>query len=448
MAEKAGIRSVSVVTKAFMGQAAAISGLLGLDLPIAEYPGVITTDDDETFERTVVDEVVPGILAGLAREQHQPPPPKRPSPSRIVVRGDLDAIQRDFDARMWTDGLPIVPPTINRVEQFLAHTHHGRDDVLGIALPMSSEATVWGVAVNGVMAGCPPELMPVLVAAVEVLTHPDFRLQDAGSTPGWEPLAIVSGPVVRELDFNFGPAALRIGRKANSSLGRFVRLYMRNVAGLRIPPGDTDKASIGQGLNVALAEDEESVRAAGWSTYAEERGFGSDDSVVTLQSVRSMSAPIYLSGVDLDKYFMYLADALAGLGGPGSLPSGMRNHGTHHHALIVMTPAIMDAFARRGVQKPDIRREISQRARLPLAKLLEYGSLIDLKPQLLQQLVDEGTIPEVYVRPDPDGTVPIFPWPEQIDIVVAGDPGRNQTRCYTTNHMQGPPTSQRVDFRR
>jgi hypothetical protein len=428
-----------------MGQAKAISGLLGIDLPVAEYPGVITTDDDETFERTVVDHVVPGILAGLARAQHQPPPPTRPAKSRIVVRGDLDDVQREFDAKMWTDGLPIIPPTVRRVDQFLSHTARDQDEVLGIALPASAEATVWSVAVNGVMAGCPPQLMPVLIAAVRVLTHPDFRLQDAGSTPGWEPLAIVAGPLVKELNFNFGPGALRVGRQANTSLGRFVRLYMRNVAGLRIPPGDTDKASIGQGLNVALVEDEDSVRAAGWPTYAEERGFAAGDSIVTLQSVRSMSAPIYLSGVDLDKYFMYLADALAGLGGPGSLPSGMRNQGGHHHALIVMTPAIMDAFARRGVQKTDIREEISERARLPLDKLLEYGSLIDLKADLLGRLVDEGTIPEVYVRPGADGTVPIFPWPEQIDIVVAGDPGRNQTRCYTTNHMQGPPTSQLVD---
>src|SRR5213595_534129 len=88
------------------------------------------------------------------------------------------------------------------------------------------------------MAGCRPEYMPVLVAIVEAIAEPVFRVEDAGSTPGWEPLVIVSGPIAGALDLNHGQGVMRVGRQANTTLGRFLRLYLRNVAGLRIPPGD------------------------------------------------------------------------------------------------------------------------------------------------------------------------------------------------------------------
>ena len=98
------------------------------------------------------------------------------------------------------------------------------------------------------MAGCRPEYMPVLVAAVEAMCDPRFRIEDAGSTPGWEPLVIVSGPIIKELDLHSGQGVMRVGRQANTSIGRFVRLYLRNVCGYRIPPGAGDKGSIGNEL--------------------------------------------------------------------------------------------------------------------------------------------------------------------------------------------------------
>src|SRR3990172_11098646 len=115
--------------------------------------------------------------------------------------------------------------------------------------------------------------MGLLVAMVEAIYDPAFRIEGAGATPAWESLVIVSGPVIGELDFNFDQGAMKVGRQANSSVGRFVRLYFRNICGYRIPPGAGDKGSIGYTFNVALAEDEDWVRKIGWPTFGEDLGY-------------------------------------------------------------------------------------------------------------------------------------------------------------------------------
>src|SRR5207302_1668399 len=195
-----------------------------------------------------------------------------------------------------------------RVERFLAQTRRAPEEVIGHLLPENGAATVWSIAVNAVMAGCRPEYMPVLVAIVEAIAEPIFRVEDAGSTPGWEPLVIVSGPIASRLDLNHGQGVMRVGRQANTTLGRFLRLYLRNVAGLRIPPGAGDKGSIAATFNVALAEDEDAAAEMGWTTFGQDQGFARDDSVVTVQSVVSSSPPIYTAGTRALDHVQVLAD--------------------------------------------------------------------------------------------------------------------------------------------
>ena len=157
------------------------------------------------------------------------------------------------------------------VDAFLAFTDRKPDEVLRVIPQEGREASILSIAIAGVMAGCRPEYMPVLIAIVDALCDPLYRVEDSGSTPGWEPVVIVNGPIIKELDLNFGQGMMRVGRRANTSIGRFVRLYLRNVCGFRIPPGAGDKGSIGQTFLVAMAEDEDSARAVGWPTYAEEQ---------------------------------------------------------------------------------------------------------------------------------------------------------------------------------
>ncbi|MEK7701113.1 MAG: UGSC family (seleno)protein, partial [candidate division NC10 bacterium] len=297
IAEGAGVPSVSIVTTPFMQQAAVVMKGVGMPgLPIAEYPGVPMTDGPDTV-RAKVEALIEPIVGGLARPVATTATAAvEPGPSDVLFSGTLDEVQDFFYRNLWTDGLPVIPPTIPRVERFLEFTKRSPGDVIGQLLPENRAATVWSIAVNGVMAGCRPEYMPLLVALVEAIAEPEFRVQDAGSTPGWEPLVIVSGPVARALDLNHGQGVMRVGRQANTSLGRFLRLYLRNVAGLRIPPGAGDKGSIASTFNVALAEDEAAAAGMGWTTFGQDQGFAREDSVVTVQSVVSASPPIYTAG--------------------------------------------------------------------------------------------------------------------------------------------------------
>jgi hypothetical protein len=241
--------------------------------------------------------------------------------------------------------LPIVPPTCERVAAFLSFTDRDPQEVLGVLRPEQRGATIWSVAVNGVMAGCRSEYMPILIAAVEAIADPEFRIQDAGATPAWEPMVIVNGPIVDELDFNSGTGALRVGCQANSSVGRFLRLYMRNVAGLRFAPGETDKGAIGFTFNVALAEDYGARRELNWQPFNAARGFGPDDNVVTVQSITAASPPIYSDGTTGRQHMQRIAEVFSGTAAYWS-SLGMRSG--RWHPLLVMGPAVARELARDG----------------------------------------------------------------------------------------------------
>jgi len=442
-AERAGVPSVSVLATAFKGQAAAVARGLGVDaLPYVEYPGVIATDSAETFRAKVLalaDDLAEAFAQplGLAGEEAES------APRDVVFRGPLDAVQERFESLLWTDGLPIVPPTVGRVEAFLRHTRRDAAEPLGALAPDNRLATVWSVAVNGVMAGCRPEYMPVLVAAVEAIADPEFRLEDAGSTPGWEPLVIIGGPVIERLGFASGAGVLRVGNRANTSVGRFVRLYMRNVAGLRTPPGSGDKAAFGATFNSAIAENEHAAREIGWPTFAMDRGFAPDESVVTVQSVVSISPPIYTIGDRAEELLDMLADVF-----------GMENEYWSFNAaifgswrpLLAMSPATASVIARDGMSKDDVRDFLYERSKIPARRLEEYARRASTYDFDLPTLAAAGSAPPAYVEStDPDRLVPVFSKPEWIGLMLAGDPEKNQSRGFVNNHEQGAPVSRRVE---
>src|SRR6266567_846016 len=274
VAEKAGIPSTTIVATSFLRQAAANARGEGMaDLCVSEFPGVIMTQSDEELRRNTAEVLVPNIIRELTRPVTAATALVEPAPRSIVFKGTLDEVNEYFMEMQWSDGLPIVPPTIGRVEAFLRFTDRSPNEVLGVIQPENREATIWSVAVNGVMSGCRPEYLPILIGIVEAMAEPNFYVHDFGATPGLEPLVVVNGPIVKQLNFNCETAVMRVGRQANTSIGRFARMFMRNIVGLRPPPDDTDKASIGLGMNVALAENEDAVTEVGWTSFAEGLGF-------------------------------------------------------------------------------------------------------------------------------------------------------------------------------
>lgn len=183
-----------------------------------------------------------------------------------------------FD-RDWTDGLPVVPPTEARVARMLEGTTRSPDEVVVLAPPNLVECTVEKVAVNAVLAGCRPEYLPVVLAALEAVCTDEFNMHGVlATTMSVGPILVVNGPIAREIGMNSGINVLGHGNRANSTIGRAVQLVLRNVGGGA--PGGVDRGTLGhmgkQGF--CFAEDEE---GSPWNSLAEERGFDRSQSTVT-----------------------------------------------------------------------------------------------------------------------------------------------------------------------
>jgi hypothetical protein len=448
VAERAGIPSVSIIATGFMKQAALVARGLGLpDMAIAEYPGVPMNDSDQDFRRKVEEHLYPRVVDGLSKMTigSKRQAEAEPEAHDIVFSGTFDEVQEHFHAQGWSDGLPVVPPTIERVERFLRFTDQPPERELGVLALAYRKLTVWNVAVNGVMAGCRPEYMPILIAAAEAIADPKFKIEDGGSTPGWEPLLTLSGPIAKDLGFNNGQGVMRTGRQANTSVGRFLRLVFRNIAGYTHAPEGFDKGSIAGSFNVALAENEDACAELGWPTYGEDRGFGRDENVVTVQSVVAISAPAYSGSENPEEHAELLADVIGDKA--CGYWAGLGMVYCNFHPLIVMGPAIAKVFAENGWKKDDVRRYLYERVKIPASRAEHYVWYSGQTGFNVDRYVREGLLPPTFGdSTDPDRLVPVFQHPEWIQIVVAGDAGRNQSKGYVNNHVQGPPISRRVEL--
>ena len=235
---------------------------------------------------------------------------------------------------------------------------------------------------------------------------------------------------------------MRVGRQANTSLGRFLRLYLRNVAGLRIPPGAGDKGSIASTFNVALAEDEAAAAEMGWTTFGQDQGFAREDSVVTVQSVVSASPPIYTAGTRALDHVQVLAEVFGRACAYWSC-TGMKY--ARWQPLLVIGPSIARVIAADGWSKNDVRAYLHEHVTIPAREAEKYAWHLGSTAFSLRAQVEAGVLPPEYAASgDPDRPVPVFVKPEWIGIVVAGDAGRNQSKGYCNNHIQGGRVSKRV----
>jgi hypothetical protein len=444
MSEGIGIPAVGVVSSGFETMARALAEVFGVDDPrLAIYQGAIQTDTQEIFERKVRESVLDQIERGLtshtasATFEAEDEPPA--DPREIVFTGDYDQVQDHFVEQGWSDGLPVSPPTIGRVQEFLTHTAVAPEKVLGVLDPEGRELTVWSIAVNGVMAGCRPEYMPVLVAIGECLVDERFRLQDLVSTFGFEPLVIVSGPVVRQLDFNDGAGAMRVGRRANSSIGRFVRLLLRNIAGLRIPPGVVDPGAIGASFMVAMAENEAVTSDLGWPSFRVDNGFSADDSTVSLLTIVNHSAVIYTSGETAEDHLRTFARILGNAIGPWAYTATVHQG---FNPLILMSPSVARALADFGYGKKEIRDWLARNMWIEAGVTEGYAHQVGRTVFSFDSVVTDPEQRKTYVAStDPARRVPMIMNPDWISIVIGGNPSRNQSRGYIGNLTAGPPVT-------
>jgi hypothetical protein len=300
-----------------------------------------------------------------------------------------------------------------------------------------------------VMAGCRPEYMPVLIAIVEALADPRYGLEHSGNTPGPETLVILDGPIIKQLGFNYEQGALRDGFRANTSVGRFLRLYLRNVAGFLLHK--TDKGTFGGTWKVVMAENEDVLAEIGWEPLGVDMGFHAGDNVITIARYTGGDTIANASGTSGERIMPYIADAVlrANLGWHLTFTCGMVV-GTLR-PLVALSPLIAGTIAKSGWSKRDVRQYLFDHARLPAheydKQLFQYLAGADRPTRTLEERVRLGEIPRLFCEsPDANRMVPIVLSPDDFMVTVCGDPSRDNAYAFSHNGFIGYPTAKQIQL--
>ncbi len=280
--------------------------------------------------------------------------------ARSVELGEQEDEHEAGFSRGWTDGLPVVPPTPERVARMLTGTRRNRAEIVGRIAPDFAECGIEKIAINAVMAGCRPEYLPVVIAAVEAACLPEFNWHGLAATTYFAgPVVIVNGPITREIGMNSELNALGQGNRANATIGRALQLVLRNVGGAR--PGEVDRATLGNPgkLSFCFAENE---RDSPWTSLAEERGTPPGVSAVTLFAGEGPRGVVDQLSRAPESLARSLAMALRAVAHP-KLVLGF-------DAFVVISPEHARVFRDAGWDKQRLRRELLELTSVPAAELV------------------------------------------------------------------------------
>jgi hypothetical protein len=445
--EAAGVPASTLVCEGFIRQAAATSVGLGLpSMPVAlvpSHPDALTKDE---LRRNTLEVTTEKVIENLMRAGAVAADEAEPAERDIVFSGSFEEINDHFCDQEWSDGLPIIPPTRDRVERFLEFTDRKPDEVLGVMLPDNRAATVWSIAVNGVMAGCRPEYMPILVALVEAMADPRYGVEHSGNTPGSETLIILNGPIIKELGFNYTQGVMRDGFRPNTSVGRFWRLYLRNVAGFLLHK--TDKGCFGNNFRVVCAENEDALARIKWEPNSVEWGFAAGDNTVTIGRYSGGNVIASVSGDTPEGILANVAYALARQTFCWNLTFLLGSAYGTIRPLVLLTPILAETIAKHGWSKRDVKQYLFDHARQPAGEI-ERG-LRDWMNKPIWNLAEEadaGRIPKLFHESDdPNRRVPHVFKPEDYMIAVTGDPLRTNAYVFAQNGRLGWPVGKKIQL--
>ena len=302
-------------------------------------------------------------------------------------------VNRLYRLRGWTDGLPVVPPTIGRVDEMIEAGALDRHAVLGEMEPLGGVATVEKVAANAVMSGCQPQHFPVVLAAVQAILDPEFNLRGVQTTDeNVAPLLIVNGPAAQRLGVNSGWGALGPGWTANATIGRAVRLVMNNIGGGW--PGAVSFAGLGQPArySLCLAEREDTP----WPPLHVELGYRPEQSTVTVMRAETV---INVTGG---------LDELASVIGSAASLFGILHSGK---PTVILSPFTARRLAGEGLTRADMRRELYTRGRLPAETW---------RRSWIHATVRESDWPQWAHAAAPSGSIPAVGEADDFTLVVAG----------------------------
>jgi hypothetical protein len=325
-----------------------LTGRAAPDADLSDYPEMRPGCGSKSVE--------PGVADRLAAEAEGNPLRAR----RIEIAEQDDPFEFMFDQGL-TDGLPVVPPTRERVLRMLRGTRRDAQEVIATVPPNMAPATIEKIAVNAVMAGCKPEYMPVVIAAIEAICTDTFNIHGIMATTwGATPVMVVNGPIRHRIGMNMGLGALGSGNRANATIGRAVKLVLHNVGGAR--PGGTERSTLASPGKFTMCFAEHEERSC-WEPLHVELGFDAQESVVTCFGLEA-------SPHGIADQSSRTAKALAGSFGVGMECAMHPKLHMQGEMLLVVCPEHVDTIARDGWSKDDVRARIQEITSRPLRDLM------------------------------------------------------------------------------
>lgn len=319
----------------------------------------------------------------------------------VEAPDDLDELIEFFHLRRWSDGLPVVPPTRERVERMLSCTKRKPDDVIATVAPGFGAATVERIAINAVMAGCRPDYLPVLIAAMQAMTAKAFNLQGLQATTN--PVAVwlvVNGPVAEQLGVNGGMNCLGQGTVANATLGRALRLILQNIGGAL--PGEMDRATHGQPGKFSFCCAENEAQNP-WEPLHVERGFQPNQSTVTVIGAAG-THNMNTHAKDADDLLKVIADTMA-------FPTS-NDYWVNGEPWIIISPEHAEVLSSGGLSKADVKQRLWEQSKMRAGRMAKM-EIMRTRNARKDEL---GTITETTM-------LPIAKDASGVGIVVAGGPG-------------------------
>ena len=337
------------------------------------------------------------------------PTPHEPDGQRyeqLEVEDDPAALVAAYGARGWGDGLPMIPPTEARVEAMLAADPADPEEVLGLIPPRRGRATRRIVAVNAVLAGCPPAVFPVLTTAIRALCRPEVNLRAAQTTTGpASAMLIVHGEAVDRLGYNAGHGVFGPGNVANATTGRAVRLVLLHVGGAKVGVGS--KKTQGQPSHYSYCFAEHTA-ASPWEPYHHSRGITGPSAITVGTQEGPHNTQDHFS-VDPVGILVSIASNIATLGSNSAW-------GATTEVYVVLGPEHARTIAAAGWSREDVQMFLYERARL------RWGDVQPRSP--------DPTGPNPAFRPwrvgeHPDAQIPVLHHPDAYRVLVAGGAGKH-----------------------
>jgi peroxiredoxin len=341
--------------------------------------------------------------------------------SRIMLEDSVDPFEYSLS---FGDPLPVVPPTVERVERMLAATSLGPDQVVAMIPPNYGAATIEKIAANAVMAGCEPAIMRVLIPLVRAVCDERFNIHGVQATTHFAaPLVIVNGPIRRELGFASAGNVFSNIARANSTVGRALQLILTNLGGAR--PGEIDMSTLGNPgkFSYCIAENEE---ASPWEPLHVEMGFGSDESTISLFAAEPLRGVSEHNARDARGVLKAISRVLA-TSWTYRLCAGIE-------AIVVLCPEHVNTIARDGMTKQQTRDYLFTNTGIPVKHFDDTEGEGTQYVRLYKQAVIDNE--PCYLK---------FQDPAAIKIIVAGG-AAGKFSAVISSWAAGPRGSQMVTY--